>query len=307
MSVSVMTQVHFAHSVYLDNLQSYALAKTLEDINVRLLKAAQSEQRQGKLHDADVLKYEIELLESQIDALKQYGELQNALEQLNNAMGLPQYYVNSREYGVLEEPVDQTVRKAEEIPQEEQAAEAEELRSIYLDYIIEKIEKEEEEIQHARAESHQPEIDAKVKELHDSTASDKVEEPVHEEESTQPDEPPITPAAPASYEEHQENPSQLSYENRSYIDDILNKYRENADEESSSAKNNDYVELDVLIQKYGISEAEVKQSHEDNDEQLLPVQKEEGFINHSYSMLMDAISQLFARIKSILWAECRKG
>lgn len=151
MSVSVMTQVHLAYSVYLDNLESYALAKSLVDINTRLLRAAQSERKQGKLHEADVLKYEIELLESEIDALKQYGETQNALEQLNNAMGLPFHYTNEREYGVIEEPVGEVAKKQvlEEKPEEE-AINADELRDIYLDYIIEKIEQEEVKVEHAK-------------------------------------------------------------------------------------------------------------------------------------------------------------
>lgn len=151
MSVSVMTQVHLAYSVYLDNLESYKLAKSIEDISTRLLRAAQSEQRQGKLHDADVLKYEIDLLEGQISSLKQYGEVQNSLEQLNNAMGLPLYYVNSRAYGVLEDtPPLPATKPLEEDEEEDAASDAEELRDIYLDYIIEKIEREEEAIQHSK-------------------------------------------------------------------------------------------------------------------------------------------------------------
>lgn len=149
MSVSVMTQVHLAHSIYLDNLESYSLSKSLVDINHRLLKAAQKEEKQGKLHQADVLKYEIELLESEIDALKQYGEVQNALEQLNNAMGLPFYFTNTREYGVLEEPVENEVKQVVS-EQKNPDPSADELRDIYLDYIIEKIQKQEAETQQTK-------------------------------------------------------------------------------------------------------------------------------------------------------------
>lgn len=152
MSVSVMTQVHLAYTIYFDNLESYQLAKAIESINSRLLKAANNEKSQGKLHDADVIKYEIELLESEIDAIKQYGELQNALEQLNNAMGLPAYYVNSRTYGVAEDLSQVVEHKKVEESVEDGSLNAEELRNIYIDTIIDKIIKEDEEIQHHKAE-----------------------------------------------------------------------------------------------------------------------------------------------------------
>ncbi len=98
LSVGIMAQVHLAYHVYQDNLVSYMLAKDLESTNKRLLFAAQNEQKQGKLHEADIIKYEAELLFSQINTLKAYGEMENALEQLNNAIGMPQYFRNEFEY-----------------------------------------------------------------------------------------------------------------------------------------------------------------------------------------------------------------
>jgi len=94
LSLGVMAQVRLSYLVYHDNLQTYVLSKELESVNKRLTLAAKNEQRRGKLHEADILKYEAEQLFSEIAALKAYGELQNALEQLNNSMGAPLYYRN---------------------------------------------------------------------------------------------------------------------------------------------------------------------------------------------------------------------
>lgn len=101
LAAGVISQVHLAYLLYHDNLQAYNIAKELEGVNKRLLEAAMSEQRQGKLHQADILKYQAETLFSTIDAQTKYAELQNALEQLNSAIGIPRYFRNSVTYGTL--------------------------------------------------------------------------------------------------------------------------------------------------------------------------------------------------------------
>ncbi|MCP5507693.1 MAG: TolC family protein [Chlamydiales bacterium] len=98
LAIGVLAQVRLAYLVYEDNLESYILAKELEQVNKDLLHAAKTEQRQGKLHEADILKYEAEAAFSEINALRALGELENALEQLNNSMGLPQHFRNSIEF-----------------------------------------------------------------------------------------------------------------------------------------------------------------------------------------------------------------
>jgi len=102
LSVGVIAQVHLSHLLYHDNLESYIIAKELESVNKRMLLAAKNEQRQGKLHEADILKYEAEALFSEIDAATKYAELQNSLEQLNSAIGLPRYFRTEVTY--IEEP-----------------------------------------------------------------------------------------------------------------------------------------------------------------------------------------------------------
>lgn len=92
LAVGVIAQVHLSYLLYLDNLESYVIAKELESVNQRLLLAAKSEQKQGKLHQADILKYEAEALFASLDADTKYAELQNALEQLNSAIGMPRYF-----------------------------------------------------------------------------------------------------------------------------------------------------------------------------------------------------------------------
>lgn len=92
LSIGVMTQVHLAYFVYLDNRTQFLMAYELQQVNERLLAAAKKEASAGKLHEADTLRYEAETLLSEINALKAYADMQNALEQLNNAVGLPRFY-----------------------------------------------------------------------------------------------------------------------------------------------------------------------------------------------------------------------
>ncbi len=98
LAVGVIAQVHLSYLLYHDNLESYIISKELESVNNRLLLAAKSEQKQGKLHEADILKYEAEALFAELDAATKYAELQNSLEQLNSAIGMPRYFHSNVEY-----------------------------------------------------------------------------------------------------------------------------------------------------------------------------------------------------------------
>lgn len=108
MSVAVLSQVNLAWNVYRDNLNTYTYSRELRDVNQRLLKAAESEKRLGKLNDADLLKYEIESLQVQVEHIRSYGDLQQSLEQLNNSMGVPFYYQNKMAYAGMEQSIDNT-------------------------------------------------------------------------------------------------------------------------------------------------------------------------------------------------------
>lgn len=98
LSVGVISQVHLSYYLYMDNLESYMIAKELESVNKRLLLAAKNEQRQGNLHEADILKFESEALFSEIDAATKYAELQDSLEQLNSSIGSPRYFKTNMSY-----------------------------------------------------------------------------------------------------------------------------------------------------------------------------------------------------------------
>lgn len=102
LAAGVIAQVHLSYILFFDNLQSYGIAKELESVNKRLLHAAKSEQKQGKLHEADILKYEAESLFAEIDANTKYANLQNTLAQLNSAIGLPRYFRTDIEYRSLD-------------------------------------------------------------------------------------------------------------------------------------------------------------------------------------------------------------
>lgn len=272
MSVSVMTQVHLAYTVYLDNLDSYSFAKNIEDINTRLVSAAISEKQQGKLHDADVLKYEIELLESQIDSVKQYGELQNSLEQLNNALGLPLYFTNSHEYGVIAE--EHFITK--KVDAEPASLDTDELRSIYLDFIIDKIEKEEEELHRPHGEPGQPEMHGDI----NDSSNEKVDQNqnVHQDDV------------------EDNNSEDADEEDKSTsINDIIRKYQNNDEVDSSSDGN---VEEDT--HKYSNTNEYDDTPKEDNNAAILSKDKKLGFFIFSFDVIVDAFNNLLTRAKSIL-------
>ncbi len=91
-SLGVLTQLHLALLTYADTLETYELYAHLRDVNRQLLATARKETRYGKMHEADLIKYETESAISEVDALKAYGELQVAIEQINNALGIPFYF-----------------------------------------------------------------------------------------------------------------------------------------------------------------------------------------------------------------------
>ena len=103
LSIGVISQVYLAYIVYQDNMEAYILSKEIETVNRRMFNAAQSEHRQGKIHEADILRYQADALFTEVAALKAYGELQNSLEHLNNAMGCPLHYQNAYTYQTVEE------------------------------------------------------------------------------------------------------------------------------------------------------------------------------------------------------------
>lgn len=94
LSVAIVTQVRLAYLVYYDNRDQYLLAKELETVNRSMLTAATDEKKQGKLNEADILRYEAEALFSGINSRKAYADMQDALEKLNNALGMPRYFQN---------------------------------------------------------------------------------------------------------------------------------------------------------------------------------------------------------------------
>ncbi len=92
LSIGVMTQVHLAWFVFTDNREQFLMAYDLWQVNERLLRTARKEEEAGKLHEADILRYEAETLISEINAMRAYGEMQASLELLNNSIGAPRWY-----------------------------------------------------------------------------------------------------------------------------------------------------------------------------------------------------------------------
>ena len=92
LSLGVITQVHLAYFTYLDALKSYENLDETSAINSRMLFIANKQREYGALDGIDMINFDVDALESQYNALVAYGDIQIALELLNNAMGLPLHY-----------------------------------------------------------------------------------------------------------------------------------------------------------------------------------------------------------------------
>lgn len=93
-SVAILAQVRLAHYIYHDNLEQYLLADNLRIVNKNLLKAAKDELLRGVIPASEYLFYWSGSMIADVNAMKAYGEVVIALEQLNNAIGHPRYYRN---------------------------------------------------------------------------------------------------------------------------------------------------------------------------------------------------------------------
>lgn len=99
LSLGAISQVHLAHSVLHDDLTEYELAKEHHFVKHRMWEIAKSQEHVGLMAGADVLEYQADALDMQLDALEAYGNVQIGLEQLNNAIGLPRHFQTTCETG----------------------------------------------------------------------------------------------------------------------------------------------------------------------------------------------------------------
>ena len=94
LSIGVMTQVRLSHLRYIDAMAQFDLSDDLSDVKRRLLEAGQREKQFGVIHGDTILDYKIESLFADINEIRAFAEVQVALEQLNNAIGMPLRFSN---------------------------------------------------------------------------------------------------------------------------------------------------------------------------------------------------------------------
>jgi outer membrane protein TolC len=89
LSIGVMSQVHLAFFLYKDNLEQFRLIEEQRNVKKQIYQTAAKQFRVGLTSGIDVLNYEADLYIAELNYLRAFSELQIALEQLNNAMGIP--------------------------------------------------------------------------------------------------------------------------------------------------------------------------------------------------------------------------
>lgn len=91
-TVGVMSQVYLAMIIYRDNLEELQLATEINETNVELYNAASAEYEVGKISHPDLLEFESQAYQAEIEAIQSYASSRVALEQINNSIGLPLYF-----------------------------------------------------------------------------------------------------------------------------------------------------------------------------------------------------------------------
>lgn len=92
LSVGVLTQVHIAYNDYLSTLRSYRIHENISTTRNRLRQATETEFIEGEFNEVDAVLARANALQGEIDFVRSYGEMQIALEALNNSIGQPLYY-----------------------------------------------------------------------------------------------------------------------------------------------------------------------------------------------------------------------
>lgn len=99
LSMGILVQVQISFLLFHEALEKYRISKELMQNDAEIVRVLNLAQQYGAYAMADILNYEVDALNSEIEALKTFAEMSVALEQLNNAMGLPRYLANTEDWG----------------------------------------------------------------------------------------------------------------------------------------------------------------------------------------------------------------
>lgn len=92
LSQAVLTQVSLAYLQFVQNQEQFRIAERVVKANQAVAALAEKESAVGKKSKLEALQAKIDLALARNNLMKIFAELQNNLEELNNAIGLPRYY-----------------------------------------------------------------------------------------------------------------------------------------------------------------------------------------------------------------------
>jgi outer membrane protein TolC len=92
LTLGIMTQVHLARITFNNTVKVYRDLDHIFKINERSLQVAAKQRELGLLDGIDLINFQADDLEAEINAISAYGEMQVAIELVNNSMGLPFFY-----------------------------------------------------------------------------------------------------------------------------------------------------------------------------------------------------------------------
>ena len=97
-SVGILTQLNLACLNYCDTRGEYLLAQQMADIKKELAVTMERRCELGEISKIEFLAtHQLDALVAEVDALKAFGDQMNALEQINNSIGIPFYLNDSTE------------------------------------------------------------------------------------------------------------------------------------------------------------------------------------------------------------------
>lgn len=92
LSVGVLSQVHIARWLFEEQLELYNLQSDISSTRQNLSNATFATFLAGEFNMLDAINAESDAVLSEVNAMQAYGDLQVAMEQLNNAIGKPLYF-----------------------------------------------------------------------------------------------------------------------------------------------------------------------------------------------------------------------
>lgn len=92
LTLGIMTQIHLADVTYKNTIKVYKDLDHIFRINQDTLKVATQQRELGLMDAVDLINFQADHLESEINAISAYGDMQVALELINNSMGMPMFY-----------------------------------------------------------------------------------------------------------------------------------------------------------------------------------------------------------------------